>query len=246
MQLRRWLAGALVCTLVGCYGAEPGPEEGPPETVTGLPDFELVTVKPPAVLSQTQSGTLRARLCNRGATAWGTQVSFYLSLDRDFSARDTLVTTTAPLFLSAGECLDVNEWVRPDVPSNYYFLVAVADADLLVREGQEDNNVRVGEQLLVDYRSPPRPALKWVPGEDPTGSPRLEVTAEASYAYVYSGEYCEGALVADSYVSSVFCYMPSDLSGYPASSYSVRVADSARNLSECVTIRAPSYGTTTP
>ncbi len=246
MQLRRWLAGALVGTLVGCYGEEPGPVEGPPETVTGLPDFEIVTVKPPAVLSQSQSGPLRARLCNRGDTAGGTEVSFYFSLDRAFSARDTLVTTTAPLFLSAGECRDVSEWVRPDVPSSHYFLAAVADADMLVSEGHEDNNVRLGEQLLVDFRSPPRPVLKWVPGEDPTGNPLLEVTAEASYAYVYSGERCEGTPVAESYVSSVFCYMPIDLSGYPASSYSVRVSDSARNLSECSTIRAPSSHDTTP
>jgi hypothetical protein len=79
MQLRRWLVGALVGTLMGCSGAEPTPPESPSETVTGLPDFEIVTVKPPAVLSQSLSGSLRARLCNRGDTAGGTEVSFFFS-----------------------------------------------------------------------------------------------------------------------------------------------------------------------
>jgi hypothetical protein len=214
--------------------------------VTGLPDFEIVTVKAPAVLSQTLSGPLRARICNRGDTAGGTEVSFYLSYDRVLTSRDRLVSTTRPIFLSAGECRDVSELVRPEVPSNHYLLLAVADADLLVSEGQEDNNTRVGEQILVDFNSPPRPTLKWVPGEDPTGSPRLEVTGEATYAYVYTGERCEGTPVSESYVSGVFCYMPIDLTGYPASSYSVRVYDSARNGSECSTIPAPSGYDSTP
>jgi hypothetical protein len=208
--------------------------------VTGVPDFEIVTVKSPAVLSQNLSGPLRARICNRGDTAGGTEVSFYLSYDRALTSRDTLVATTRPIFLSPGECRDVSELVRPDVPSNHYLLIAAADADMLVSEGLEDNNARVGEKILVDFNSPPRPTLKWVPGEDPTGSPRLEVTGEATYAYVYTGERCEGTPVSESYVSGVFCYMPIDLTGYPASSYSVRVYDSARNGSECSTIPAPS------
>jgi hypothetical protein len=216
--------------------------------VPGLPDFEIVSVKAPSALSPSSSAPMQARLCNRGDTDGSAEVSFYFSFNSTFDERDKLVTLIAPTFVAAGECQYVSELVaRPDFSDGLYHLVAVADADMLVREGREDNNARVGDTTRVDFHAPPLPTLKWVPGEDPTGSPRLEVTSEPhAFAYVYRGESCEGTAVAESRVSSTFCYMPIDLASSPASSYSVRVRDSVGNTSGCSAIPAPSGYDKTP
>jgi hypothetical protein len=251
MKLRRWMLGAFVGTLVGCSEAPP-PEEpsapGPEELIPGRPDFEFATVKGPAELSPRASGPLRALLCNRGDTDGSTEVSFYFSYNSTFEQFDKWVATTDPIFVPAGGCQDVSELVaRPNVPDASYHLIAVADVDMWVSEGREGNNARVGVgKFTVDFHAPPRPVLKWVPGEDPTGSPFLEVTSEINdFVYVYSGERCEGAPVAESRVGSqLFCYMPIDLSGTPSSSYSVKVVDFVGNASACSTIGAPiGYGT---
>ena len=256
MKLCRWLLGAFVGTLVGCSEAPtPVPEEpsapGPEELIPGRPDFEFAFVRGPTELSPRASGPLSALLCNRGDTDGSTEVSFYFSYNSTFDSFDKLVATTEPLFVAAGSCQDVSVLVaRPRVPDESYHLLAIADVDMLVSEGREGNNARAGvRKFTVDFHAPPRPVLKWVPGEDPTGSPVLEVISEVNdFVYVYSGESCEGLPVAESRVGSkLFCYMPIDLSGSPSSSYSVKVVDFVDNASACSTIRAPSgYGTTAP
>jgi hypothetical protein len=256
MQLRQWLAGALAGTLMGCH-VGPSPEEtGAPEApseleepvVAGRPDFEIVTVKPPSVLNLSTGGSLQARLCNRGDTAGSTEVSFYFSLDSTFSLRDTRVATSAPIFLSAGTCQEVSERVeRPDVSDSLYYLVAVADADSLVPEGREGNNARVGDRLRADFTAPPPPVLSWVFDTSSTGIPRLRVEGLANAAvHVYSGGGCTGTPVANSTVPPEYYERSIDLSPYPASSYSVRIYDSAKNPSECSTIPALNYSDTMP
>ncbi|WP_224245987.1 hypothetical protein [Hyalangium gracile] len=239
---------------MGCSEAPP-PEEpgapGPEELIPGRPDFEFATVKGPSELSPRASGPLRALLCNRGDTDGSTEVSFYFSYNNTFEPFDKWVTTTEPIFVPAGGCEDVSELVaRPNVPDASYHLIAVADVDMLVSEGREGNNARVGVgKFTVDFHAPPRPVLKWVAGEYSTGRPLLEVTSEVNdFVYVYSGERCEGEPVAESRVgSSSFCYMPIDLSGIPSSSYSVRVVDFVDNASACSSILAPTdYGTPLP
>ncbi|WP_164013038.1 hypothetical protein [Pyxidicoccus trucidator] len=251
MKLCRSLLGALVGSLVGCVEAPPpdAPDApGQEELIPGRPDFEFADVEGPAELSPRASGPLRALLCNRGDTDGRTEVSFYFSYNDAFEPFDKPVATTGPHFVTAGDCQAVSVWLpQPEVPSARYHLVAVADEDLRVSEGREGNNSHVGrERFQVDFNPPPRPVLKWVPGQYSSGSPVLEVTSEYNdYVYVYLGDSCEGRPVAESTVgSNSFCYMPIDLSGTPSSSYSVRVVDFVDNASECSSILAPSgYGT---
>jgi hypothetical protein len=251
MKLSLSLLGVLVGTLVGCLEAPPpdAPDApGPEELLPGRPDFEFATVEGPAELSPRASGSLRALLCNRGDTDSSTEVSFYFSYSDTFEPFDKPVARTGPHFVPAGRCQYVSERVaRPDVPSGRYHLVAVADEDMRVSEGREGNNALVGrEPFQVDFNAPPRPVLKWVPGEYSSEGSLLEVTSEINdFVYVYLGEHCEGRPVAESRVGSgSFCYMPIDLSGTPSSSYSVQVVDFVDNASECSSILAPSgYGT---
>ncbi|MCP3142297.1 CARDB domain-containing protein [Pyxidicoccus xibeiensis] len=250
MKQGRWLLGALAGALVGCAEAPPPEAPGASETeelIPGRPDFEFATVEGPAELSPRARGPLRALLCNRGDTAGSAEVSFYFSHSDSFESFDKPVATTLPLFVRAGGCEDVSMLVaRPEVADATYHLIAVADEDGRVSEGREGNNVRVGkDRFRVDFHAPPRPVLKWVSSEYSPEGPLLEVTSEVNDSvYVYVGERCEGRPVAESRVGSEsYCYMPIDLSGIPASSYSVQVVDFVDNASECSTIGAPSgYG----
>jgi hypothetical protein len=209
----------------------------------GQPDFQIETVTAPSALGRSSRDELEARLCNRGDTADTTEVSFYFSRDSILDPSDLWVTTSMPTFVPSGSCRDVSERVfAPDIQEGSYVLIALADADELIRERRESNNSRAGGTLRVDFTAPPSPSLSWLPG---TGSPRLVVRSEANNVIrVYSGGTCAGTPVASSNSGSgAYCEMPIDLSGSPASTYSVRAYDSAGNGSGCSPIPAPGgYG----
>jgi CARDB len=250
-MVRHWLAVALTSALMGCY-VDPYPEDpfdpGFPEDPTipqgnGRPDFQIESLSGPSALGMNSQGQLKARLCNRGDTSGSAEVSFFLSTDTVLDRNDQWVATSPRISLTDGFCQDARERaIIPAMPEGRYFLLAVTDPDGLVLEEWENNNLRVGSAIQVDFTAPAAPGLSWVPGANP---PRLYAHAEPNASIrVYSNGNCAGtSLGGASAGQGSYCEVPVNTSSYSTSSYSARAYDAAGNASGCSTIPAPDgYG----
>ncbi len=251
----KWVVGALMCALMGCVV---GPDDDwmyedpefpsdfepfPSDPSDGRPDFQLSSVTVPSALGAETQKQVRARLCNEGKKEGSTEVSFFLSRDGILDAHDTWLSTSATLTLSPGRCQDATaKVVASGVTEGSYVLLALADADDVVREADERNNQRSGGTTRVDLTAPGVPELSWAPASGGSQTPRLVALTEAGATVrVYAGGNCAGAPVASTGSNtSAYCEIPVKVSSYPASSYSARSYDSAGNGSGCGSIPAPS------
>jgi subtilisin family serine protease len=122
------------------------------------PDLVLSTLTAPSLVGTLSSFTVAETVENQGALAAGpTTLRFYLSTNAVVDAADTLLASrdVPALAVGASSAASTALTIPVGKPSGTYFLIAQADADGIVEEGDEANNTRalqiqVRVEVLVD------------------------------------------------------------------------------------------------
>jgi pectate lyase len=133
--------------LPGCAGATPAARSpATPAPNTASADLVLTSLAMPATLQRGQGFHIQFGVTNRGAgSAAGFRVGIYLSTDTGRSASDLLLRSRSVSSLSAGasQLHALTEVIPSGVKPGSYYVVLVVDADGVVRESNDGNNITV-------------------------------------------------------------------------------------------------------
>lgn len=147
MLARRYLLIGISLTLLAAGQA----------SAAGRPDLVEVSVsKPPGNVGAGMSFTLKDAVKNKGgARAGASATGLYLSLDRERSTNDLRLGRRRVPELRPGRASTGSRHVTvpANAPLGRYFILACADDEKVVREGNERNNCRVAE-TRVRVRAP--------------------------------------------------------------------------------------------
>jgi cysteine-rich repeat protein len=152
--MRRVGAATALLVVVGC-----GPTVAPVETARQArsssidPDFVVEGLDAPSSFTDWAGFQARARVCNRGGTgASPGDVQLVFSQDASADPGDFFSGMSWAPHLSPGQCQWVDLWgTAPGGPPTAWFLIAVADPNGVVLEGDETNNARAEGPLGVGY-----------------------------------------------------------------------------------------------
>jgi pectate lyase len=144
---RHYIGDLASARLPGCAGsspvARPSPVSSPGSAATA--DLVLTSVSLPGTLQRSQGFPVKFGITNRGAgPAAGSRVKIYLSTDTRFSSGDVLLRNRyiGPIAPSASQWHSLTEVIPAGVRSGSYYVLLVSDAEGVVRESNEGNNVR--------------------------------------------------------------------------------------------------------
>jgi len=161
----RYLGRMPATQLPGCLAALPapaspapssptsGPAPSAPSTTPGSkPDLVTTSLVMPSTVHPGVGFPIQFGLTNRGtAPGAGSRVRIYLSTDDKYSAGDVLLRerSVAPLAPGKSQWHGITEVVPANVTPGSYHVLLVADADGVVGEGNERNNVTTAAVAVV-------------------------------------------------------------------------------------------------